>query len=651
MPPVRRLAAIMFTDLVGFTSTTQRNESDALKMLEEQEQIVRPLVEAHQGRAVKSTGDGFLVEFHSALRAVECAIAIHQRLRERNASSPGPAIRLRIGVHLGDVEERDGDIFGDAVNIASRVEAFAPPGGLCVSGPVYEQVRNKTAQTWEALGEQSLKHVRFPVALYRIDLGDPSEPPASEAPSTTRLAVLPFSSIGPDPKDEYFADGLTEELIGVLSQLRGLRVIARTSVNQYRSTTKSIAQIGGELRVASILAGSVRKEGDQLRVSVQLIQVESQEPLWTRTYDRKLESVFAVQADIARLVAQRLRVRVRAAERTRLKTRPHVRSDSYLAYLKGRSFLNQIVSRESLERAKSEFERAIALDPANAPALSGLADAVRQLGWYYAAGAAAAGEAAARRWTTRALALDPNLAEAHASLGLLHWDALEHSAAEEEFRIALALNPSYSQGRFWYAVLLEDLGRADEALEELTLAEGSDPLSSKNLFQLACLLVWLGRLDAAREKIQRLGELEPSGRGYYNALARYHLARGELPECLRAVERMQERAEEPRVQSALHALYLALSGDADAARALLRREDERAEFPPAQWIVGWVYAELGDRAECFRWLGRALANRNLPIQQFRLDPRLASVREDPKFAELLRAMKLDPTPGLEVKRS
>ncbi len=637
----RRLAAIMFTDIVGFTSAAQDSEADALRMLREEEELVRPLFAAHRGREVKSTGDGSLVEFESALRAVECALAIHDRVRDRNARAPGPKLRLRIGVHLGDVEERNGDIFGDAVNIASRIETFAPPGGLCISGPVYEQVRNKIAQSIESLGPQTLKHVRFPVEIYRVGAAEPPEPSAGP-PGIARLAVLPFASISPDPQDAYFADGLTEELIHVLSQLRGLRVIARTSVNAYRSTAKTVAQIGAELGVTSLLEGSVRKEGDQLRITVQLVPVDSQAPAWARTYDRTLDHVFAVQADIARLVARRLRVRVRSAEATRLRSRPRVRSESYLAYLRGRSCLNQVVTKDSLERARSEFERAIALDPQNAPAHSGLADAIRQLGWYYGGGPGAPTDAEAGRWTARALELDPKLAEAHASLGLLRWDAFDYAAAEREFRAALSLSPSYSQGHFWYAVLLEDLARPDEALEELTLAEGADPLSSKNLFQLSCLLIWLGRLDEAYARIQRLGELAPSGRGYFNALARYHLARSDLPESLRAVRQMAAAAEEPRLRDVLEALARGLSGDADGARSLLAREAELPDYPPTQWIVGWAYAELGDRAECFRWLEKARRNHNLPLQQFRLDPRLAPIRTDPRFGELLRAMRLVP---------
>lgn len=630
----------MFTDIVGFTASTQANEADALKMLREQEELVRALLASHHGREIKSTGDGFLVEFASALHAVQCAIDIHQRLRERNSQRGITPIRLRIGVHLGDVEKRGSDIFGDAVNIASRIERFAGSGGLCISGPVFDQVRNKIPTTFENLGSQTLKNVRFPIEIYRVMLPWTDPEPSAESHGLARLAVLPFSSISPDPKDEYLADGLTEELISVLSQLRGLRVIARTSVSQYKSTSKSVTQIGAELRVQSLLEGSVRREGDQLRIAVQLINVDSQEHAWAKTYERRLDSVFAVQTDIARRVAKRLKIKVRAVEEARLEGRPVVHADSYLAYLKGRSLLQQVISQDSLERAKAQFELAISLDPENAVAYSGLADTTRQIGWYYPSGPRAAWEEAALRWITRAIELDPNLAEAHASLGLLLWDDLDYAKAEKEFKLALSLNPSYSLGRFWYAVLLEDLGRADEALLELTLAEGADPISSKNLFQLSCLLIWLGRLDEAFTRIQKLRELEPSGRGYHNALARYYLARSDLPQCLGEVQQMVESAGEPRLKPVLRALHHALAGEKEKSRALLRLEDTLPEFAPAAWIIGWVYAELGDLKECFHWLETALRSHNLPLQQFRLDPRLETVRRDPRFRELLVKMNL-----------
>jgi adenylate cyclase len=630
----------MFTDMVGFTASAQSNESGALALLREQEEIVRPVMALHHGREIKSTGDGFLVEFESALHAVQCAIAIQEQLRLRNSRTGVPPIRLRIGVHLGDVEVRGTDIFGDAVNIASRIETFAGSDGICISGQVFDQVRNKIPNELEHLGPQALKNVRHPVDIYRVVIS-PSAPAAlvpKQGP--IRLAVLPFASISPNPKDEYLADGLTEELITRLSQLRELRVIARTSVSQYKSTSKSVSRIGAELNVSSVLEGSVRKERDQLRVTVQLIDVASQEHSWAKTYDRKLESVLAVQVDIAKRVAKRLRVKMRGAEQARLEAKPPVGSDSYLAYLKGRSLMQQVISRDSLEEAKRQFEIAISLDSQNAPAHSGWADATRQLGWYYEEGPRAVWEESAKRYTTRAIQLDPNLAEAHASLGSLLWDDLDYVGAEREFKAALSLNPSYSLGHFWYAVLLEDLNRPEEALRELTLAEGSDPLSSRNLFQLSVLLVWLGRLDEALPKIQKLGQLEPSGRGYHNVLARFYLAQSDLAQSLREMQRVEEATGEPRLKSVMRALYYALAGEAERSRSLLRLEDTLPEFAPTAWIIGWTYAELGDLDECFRWLTKALQNRNLPIQQFRLDPRLGKVRNDPRFTELLEKMNL-----------
>ncbi|MGP8077692.1 MAG: adenylate/guanylate cyclase domain-containing protein [Thermoplasmata archaeon] len=228
---------------------------------------------AHEGREIKSTGDGFLVEFDSALRAVQCAIDIHQNLAERNAMPSVTPIRLRIGVHLGDVEERDGDIFGDSVYVASRIEPLADPGGICISEPVFGQVRNKISNQFEKLEPKALKNVRYPLDVYRVVLPWTGGPPPARSPGPARLAVLPFVNISPDPNDEYFADGLTEEMITVLSQLRELRVIARTSVSQYQANPKSVSQIGAELGVDAVLEGSVRKSVDQLRITVQLIDV------------------------------------------------------------------------------------------------------------------------------------------------------------------------------------------------------------------------------------------------------------------------------------------------------------------------------------------------------------------------------------------
>ncbi len=372
----------MFTDMVGSTALAQTNETEALRLRDEQEAIVRPLFATHQGRAIKSMGDGFLAEFDSALRAVECAIDIQQRLHERNARPGLSPIQLRIGIHLGDVEARGADIFGDSVNVASRIEPLAEPGGICVTEPVFGQVRNKIPNRLEKLAPQVLRNVRFPVEVYRVILFREAavSPAANLGP--TGLAVLPFTNISPDVKDEYFADGLTEELITVLSQLRGLRVIARTSVMPYRAPSKGVTQIGAELGVSWVLEGSVRKAGNRLRITAQLIDVASQGHVWANSYDRELDDVFALQSEMAKQVAEALKLKLLSRDEARLDQRSPPRPESYLEYLQGRTSLRGFTETE-MRAAKEHFERAIALDGRNAAAHAGLADLHRLLGSMY----------------------------------------------------------------------------------------------------------------------------------------------------------------------------------------------------------------------------------------------------------------------------
>jgi TolB-like protein/class 3 adenylate cyclase/Tfp pilus assembly protein PilF len=635
----RRLAAIMFTDMVGFTASAQANEADALKLLREQEKLTRPLLKTHKGREIKSTGDGFLVEFDSALRAVQCAIDIHQHLQERNAKPGVTPIQLRIGVHLGDVEERGGDIFGDSVNLAARIEPLAEPGGICISEPVFGQVRNKIPNKLEKLEPKLLKNIRFPLDIYRVVLPWTVRGPPSAISGPTGLAVLPFANISPDPKDEYIADGLTEELITVLSHLRGLRVIARTSVTPYKSTSKGVAQIGDELGVSSVLEGSVRKAGSRLRITAQLIDVGTQGHLWTNSYDRELDDVFAIQTDIAKQVADALKVELRATEGARLEARRPVRADSYLAYLKGRTLFSML-SIGALNQAKEQFELAISLDPKNVAAYSGLADVVQMLRMAYQGRPVAASGETGRALVDRAIELDPNSAEAHTSLGLIEWCDFEYIAAERETKLALALNPSYSYAHLQYACLLEDEGRTDEALVEHALAEGTNPLSPSNLASSARLLIWLGRFEEALVKIRRLGELNPSGLVYHSQLADYHAARSNPEECLKELDQCEKLDPDPNGKAIARARSYALTGEKEQARALLRQLEMPQTIPATELNIAEMYAELGDLDECFRLLDKRVKDRFIPFQQWRLDPRLQHLRDDPRFQMTLQRMNL-----------
>jgi adenylate cyclase len=629
----------MFTDMVGSTAAAQLNEAGALKLRDEQAALVHPLFGAHHGREIKSMGDGFLAEFDSALHAVQCAIDIQQHLHERNSQPRVTPLHLRVGIHLGDVEQRETDIFGDAVNIASRIEPLAPPGGVCISGEVFSQVRNKIPNPLEKLPPTALKGLQMPIDVYRVRLpwADREPLPAGEGPA--RVAVLPFTNMSPDPTDLYFADGLTEELITVLSQLRELRVIARTSVMQYKSTTKAVAQIGSELGVGSVLEGSVRRAGNRLRITSLLIDVASQEHVWAKSYDRELDDVFAVQTEIAKEVAGALKIQLRATETARLDARPKVRPESYLAYLKGRT-LQQDPSQSSLEAAKGQFELAISLDPTNAAAHAGLANAIRKLGIWFTDASRTEWVDRVARLVARAIELDPNLAESHLSWALIHWRNRDSTAVEKELELALALDPSYAEAHWVYAQFLASRARVDEALQEFALAEAADPLWPHNLWPYTLYLIWNGRFDEALVKIRKLGELAPSLWLYHQTLATYHLARSDLPGALEALRRAEELVEEPRWKPVQRAMYYALSGEKEQARALLRNEDALPAFGQIPvWVAG-VYAELGDLDECFRWLDKAFMNHNLPMFLFRSDPRRENVRSDPRFQALLKRMNL-----------
>jgi len=639
----RRLAAIMFTDVVGFTASAQADEASSLARLKEQTEIVRPLIGGFGGREIKSTGDGVLVEFESALRAAECAVEIQRQLRERNLKVSGTPIRLRIGIHVGDVEETNGDIFGDAVNVASRIVPLAEPGGICLSGQVSDHIRHKFAYSLERLGPQNLKGVQQPLTVFRVVLPTGNTVGSTEEGTSPRIAVLPFANISSDPKDEYFADGLTEELITILTQLRGLRVIARTSVLPYKSAPKPIAVIAEELGVSTVLEGSVRKAGDRLRITVQLIDASTQEHTWSESYDRQLEDVFAVQSDVAKKVAERLQIRVENTEKRRLEARPNPNPQSYLAYLRGRNAFLTSYTKKSLEAAERDFEEAISLDSGNARAYAGLAQAKNFLRSFYSSEPGSPVTEECRRLAARAIELDPDLAEAHSIRGLLFYNDLEWGAAEEEAKIALSFDPSNSNTRVWYAELLEEEDRPEEALRQLQLAVEADPHSSTASFFYLRLLVWLRRLDEAKEQLDRYRATGPNGGFLHAALSWYMFDRGDIDGAFRELNLSEQFPDEnghrgPGLQRAL--LY-ARNGEPARAREIL---DLLKDFPVTSQSLtsrAWVYGAMGDLDECFRLLNQVCDEfYGGSIQYLRIEPAFEPVRRDPRFQQILKKMKL-----------
>ena len=643
MPSMRRLAAIMFTDVVGYTALTQANEARALAVLERHARLLRPIFSKHAGKAGKTIGDSFLVEFQSALEATECAIEIQQFLHDYNLSSPEEwKIRLRIGIHLGDVLHDKRDVFGDAVNIASRIEPLAEPEGICVSEQVHAQVRNKLRLPLSTLGKRDLKNVGVPVEVYRVEVPWEKGPPAAVDRDRTRIAVLPFRNISPNPGDEYLADGMTEELISTLSRIGGLRVISRSSVMRYKDTTKSVPEIAADLRAGAVLEGSVRIASDTLRVTAQLVDARTDEYLWSRDFDKRLDSVFAIQTEIARSVAEALRVRLLAIERDDLERTATDNVEAYAMYLKGRHAWNER-TRSGNDRAITYLEKATALDPGFALAYAGLADChviAGDYGWERPVAAFPF----AIRFARRAIELRPRMAEAHATLALVYTNySWKWPEAEKEFLRAIELGPSYATAHQWFGVhfLIQFPERLEEAYSHIQIAHELDPLSRVINLDLGVALIALGRLDEGTRQLRQLIEANPD-----YAAAHLHLGfalylQSQVDLALRELRRAVALSEnEPEFLAEL-GFVLGSEGRTDEAIAILdqlRERSKRTYLSKACWAK--VEFGLGRPAKAFDHLAQAVREHAHNVVDFNASPWYGKVRADPRWTAILEKVGL-----------
>jgi adenylate cyclase len=631
----RRLAAIVFTDIVGYSSLVQIDESLALQLLERHNVLLRSQVAEYRGREVKTIGDSFLLEFDSALEAVLCAVKIQSAFRDQNASASDlQNIQLRIGIHVGDVIRREGDVFGDAVNIASRIVAFAEEGGICISEQVYAQVRNKISYEVIEIPSQRLKHIEQPENLYQIVLPWEQRRSVKTMGRGERIAVLPFGNISPDPADSYFADGLTEEVISALSEVQGLRVIARTSVTRYKEQAKNVVQIGNELGVGYLVEGSVRKAGNKIRASAQLIEVATQEDIWSNQFDRDLEDIFSIQSEIAKQIVDSLKVTLLKEERLRIEKKDTENLAAYVAYLKGRALLENRTER-SMKAAKEQFELAIREDPEYARAYAGIADMHMLMGEYLFAPVPSSLDEAKRN-IEKALELDPDLAEAHTSRGYFVQYDYQFNETEKEFERAIELNPSYATAHHWFAGCLEAFGKLDKALEEALLAEKLDPLSATITLSLIYRFIEAERYDEVLRRIKKLQEIDSTSPLIDEALMAYNFAKKDWEKALLYLKKMiSEDPTDPYLDADLAYIY-AVTGKKDEALKLV----EKLKLVPDNVrtkgaLVAFVYSGLDDLDECFRWLEYAFDTREIFFGWVRSYPLFKKVSQDPRFSRLL----------------
>ena len=606
----RRLAAIMFTDIVGYTSLVQENESSALELLEEHNRILRPHFSEHGGTEIKTIGDSFLVEFSSALRAVRCAVEIQGVLNARNATvSESKKIQIRVGIHVGDVEHRDGDIFGDGVNIASRIEPLAEPGGICISEQVYAQIENKLEALFSDLGSQALKNIAKPVQVYQMILPWQKDKIDSAGGKTNRLdnllkvgsviavsiialiaiwffiqsmsnpskadlqtgritslAVLPFENLISDSESDHLGGGIAEELIYVLANVDGLTIPVS---NSEFLEGRSIKEIGELLNAEAILQGSVQKSENQIRISIQLIRASDETYIWSERYDHEFKDIFRIQELIAEAVLKRLGF----ASDEKLVGTGTENTEAFNSYLMGRYHWNKR-TEEGYHKAIDYFEQAVEIDPRYALAHVGLADTYSLMG-NYAYLPQDEAFPLAKEHAESALEIDALSAEANVSLGFYEVTyERDYVKAEEYYVKAINLKPNYATAHHWYGTLLAyRLGRLEDGATQLQKAIKLDPLKPILHHALGLMLSDLGRREEAISQYRNAIEIDP---GF------------------------------PAANFALAGI-LAISGQWDEAEALFQRALQ--SNPNNDWLIG-RYAQFlqsqGRKEESLDILNRAL---------------------------------------------
>ncbi|HJR54622.1 MAG TPA: adenylate/guanylate cyclase domain-containing protein, partial [Gemmatimonadota bacterium] len=638
---------VWFTDLVGWSRLASRDEDRAIALVRRFQAAVRAAVPTDSGRVVKFIGDAALVESTSAESALRSAAALRESLDEGES--------VRTGVHLGDVAVAgDGDLYGDGVNTAQRIQTEAEPGQIVVSEDVARGLRSRPAFRFESLGERSLKGVD-PMELFLVvgveapARGEPLRPGATQPAEPTgapdrSIAVLPFANLSADPENEYFSDGVTEEILTALTKLGDLKVISRTSVMQYKATTKSVRQIGSELEVGAVLEGSIRRAGNRVRITAQLIEARTDVHLWAENYDRDLDDIFAIQTDVAQRIVESLKMHLSPREKARIAERPTENVEAYQWFLKGRFFLARR-THESIRLAIGRFRKASDADPSFAQAWAGLADAYALLPDYSNEPTPDA-SAEARTAAERALLLDPGLGEAHAALGMTAQNEWDWEGADRELRRAMELSPGYAPGHHWYGNLLSVLGRHGEAIDALRRALELDPLSLAIHNGLGTALANARRYDEAIGIFRKALELHSTVGNHAN-LAETYDTMGRFPESLAewdVVSGMEPGFVPPELAAGLRSGFES-DGPRGYWEAWIGASAMGEETRQLAFYIARACAQLGRIDEAFPWLDRLIDERSSWASQILQDPVFDPLRADPRFGAVRRRMGFGPTPG------
>ena len=672
----RQLAAIMFTDIVGYTAMMQADEQKAVAVIKHYNSTLEKLVAQFNGQVLNYYGDGSLCIFPNATDAANCSLAVQKELKNE------PVVPLRIGLHIGEVFFEDAKALGDGVNVASRVQSLGQENNILVSGEFYDKIKNNSSITSVSLGHFEFKNVERPLEVFALTNEGLFVPQRSKmegklkkrsgknriiiaallillfcaagfliynrfrkdkaetSPNNQSIAVLPFVDMSPAKDQEYFSDGMSEELLNLLSKIQSLKVISRTSSFSFKGKNLDVRKIGENLGVANILEGSIRKSGNIIRITAQLIEVKNGAHLWSETYDREMKDVFALQDEISKMIVDILKIKLSGNQTNQLAGSFTKNPEAYEDYLKGRYHWNTRTD-EGIKKAIGYFEDAIRKDSNYAAAYSGLADTYLTL-YDYELISFDESTSKAKAAAQRALKLNENLAEAHNSLAHIDLHEWKWESAEEGFRKAITIDPSYILAHHWYALCLTAMGKTNEAVTQMEKARELDPLSSRINADLGMAYLSAGRYDDAIGQEQKTLDLNPKSAGarwirgmayqqkkmFEQAIKDYQSALGLSPN-------------NPNFLAALGHVY-ASSGNIPAAHKILDTLFVvKKQEPVSPFFFALVYAGLNDKEKALEWLQKAFEEKSGSVRYLKMEPRLQNLRNEPGYIALMKKIGLE----------
>jgi len=676
LPQDRQLAAIMFTDIVGYTAMMQADEQKAVAVIKHYNSSLEKLVGQYNGQVLNYYGDGSLCIFPNAADAVKCSLDLQKDLKA------DPAVPLRIGLHIGEVFFEDAKALGDGVNVTSRIQSLGQENTILVSGEFYDKIKNNSSITSVSLGQFDFKNVNRPLEVFALTNEGLFVPQRSKmegklkkrsgknriiiaasllilfcaggfliynyvlknkadsSPTAQSIAVLPFVDMSPAKDQEYFTDGMSEELLNLLAKIQGLKVISRTSSFSFKGKNIDVRKIGENLGVAHILEGSIRKSGNVIRITAQLIEVKNGVHLWSETYDREMKDVFALQDEISKMIVDILKIKLSGKQANQLSGSFTKNPEAYEDYLKGRYHWNTRTD-EGIKKAIGYFEDAIRKDSNYAAAYSGLADTYLTL-YDYELISFEESTSKAKDAAQRALKLNENLAEAHNSLAHIDLHEWKWESAEQGFRKAITLDPSYILAHHWYALCLTAMGKTNEAVAQMEKARELDPLSSRINADLGMAYLSAGRYDEAIAQEQKTLDLNPRSAGARWIRGMSYQQKKMYDQAIKDYQSALELSPgNPNFLAALGHVY-ASSGNAVAAHKVLDTLFiVSKQEPVSPFFFALVYAGLNDKENALKWLEKSYEEKSGSVRYLKMEPRIQNLRNEPRYIALMKKIGLE----------